>query len=144
MKKTTRTVVVLTALFVAAATGYSQQNIHGAAVDVNLADTELYLQKGADVNARNKDGLTPLIAAADKGHLEVVKFLVEKGADVNAKDNNGRTPLIAAAPLGYLEMVKFLVDKGADVNAKNNNGITPLKVATAAVAEVLKQHGAKK
>lgn len=78
MKKTTRTVVVLTALFVAAATGYSQQNIHGAAVDVNLADTELYLQKGADVNA------------------------------------------------------------------KDNNGITPLKVATAAVAEVLKQHGAKK
>jgi hypothetical protein len=54
------------------------------------------IEQGADVNARSRDGLTPLIMASLKGKTTVVKLLVEYGADVNAQDNNGWTPLAYA------------------------------------------------
>lgn len=54
------------------------------------------IEQGADVNARSRDGLTPLIMASLKGKTAVVELLVEHGADVNAQDNNGWTPLAYA------------------------------------------------
>lgn len=72
----------------------------------------------------------PLMQAAGKGQLDIVKVLVDKGADVNARNNEyGLTPLIYAASKGHLDVVKFLVDKGADVNAREENGLTPLIMA---------------
>ena len=58
------------------------------------------VEKGADVNATNKDGRTVLHSAADSGQLDVVKWLVEKGADVNATDKDGKTVLHMAAEQG--------------------------------------------
>ena len=62
------------------------QNGHEAIVS-------LLLEKGADVNAKNNDGWTPLHWASENGHEAIVSLLLEKGADVNAKDNDGETPL---------------------------------------------------
>jgi len=56
---------------------------------------ELLIKKGADVNAKNRDGATPLHAAAFLGRTEAAELLIQKGADVNAKNNNGETPLDA-------------------------------------------------
>jgi len=88
----------------------------------------ILIDKGADVNAKNKNGATALILAADKGNAEIVSFLIDKGADFNSKDGNG-TALMLAANKGNAEFVRFLIDKGADVNAKDSLGYTALMKA---------------
>ena len=95
----------------------------------DLKKVKRLLNEGADVNAKDEDGWTPLHWAAYYGHLNVVKLLVDRGADVNAKSKAGETPLHWAAANGHLDVVEFLVDRGADVNAKSKAGWTPLHLA---------------
>jgi len=102
----------------------------GSAYFGDIEFVNLFLSKGADVNAKDNNGITPLYKASSMGHYEVVKLLLSKGADVNAKDNNGWTPLRVASSRGHTEIVKLLIAKRADVNAKDNNGNTPLSEAS--------------
>ena len=100
-------------------------------------DIELLAQlitAGADVNAADNDGWTPLHWAAYKGHVECVRLLLAApGIDVNKADKNkkyGWTPLIWAVVKGHVECVRLLLAApGIDVNKADNNGVTPLKVA---------------
>ena len=68
-----------------------------AAWDGNIEAVKQHLDAGADLNAKEEDGETPLHAAVFKGHKEIVELLIEKGADVNAKAGFGSTPLHDAA-----------------------------------------------
>ena len=68
-------------------------SIYDAANDGNIEAVKQHLADGADVNAKNDFGSTPLIAAALKGHKEIAELLISQGADVNAKNNRGQTPL---------------------------------------------------
>jgi ankyrin repeat protein len=84
------------------------------------------------VNQRMTDnGATPLLVAAQKGHLAVVKFLVEEGkASVDQATNDDATPLFIAAQEGHLDVVKYLVEEGkANVNQSRISGATPLFIA---------------
>lgn len=68
------------------------------------------------------EGVTPLIAAAENGSLEVVRLLVDAGADVNRPDSSGFTPLMGAARAGHAKMVEFLLERGARLDAVDASG----------------------
>jgi ankyrin repeat protein len=78
-----------------------------------LDTIKLLIKKGLDPNARDKEGCTPLMAAAHTGHISVVKLLFEKGADVNAETTDGRTALSMAQAQRHPEVVTFLKAHGA-------------------------------
>ena len=117
-------------------------SLHKAAGRGDLAEAERFLQKGADVNARDAYGRTPLMWALD--NPEAVRFLVENGADVNARDVNGETALMKAAFLCRPDVVKFLAENGADVNARSERGETPLMwaVSDLEIVKFLAEKGA--
>lgn len=103
-----------------------------------MADEDItanvFLEAGADVNAKAKGGWTPLHMAARKVSLseqdfEIINILLASEANVNAKSTTGWTPLHMVARHGHAESINALVDAGADVNALNDNGETPLDVA---------------
>lgn len=90
------------------------------------------LQSGANVNAANDIGYTPLMSAARSYRIEMVKFLLKNGADVSASCSDGRTALHAAVaetpsmPEAQRECVKVLLETGANPNAQSETGLTPL------------------
>jgi ankyrin repeat protein len=87
------------------------------------------LAKGADVNAADSDGSTPLIKASAAGDAATVRLLISHGAKVNSEINTF-TPLTAAAWYGHTDIVRVLLDNGADVNAKDAYlRMTPLGAA---------------
>ncbi len=98
------------------------------------------------VNARDRNGNTPLHEAAANGKVDTLRLLIEAGADLNARDNTGMTPLHAAAMWDRRETIEALIDAGADMEALDDFGDTPF--LTAAVfgrvnaLEALKARGA--
>lgn len=90
---------------------------------------------GADVNARNKDGGTPLLIAAQKEMLEHVEFYSSLGADIHSEDKCGDTPLKVA--LSDDDMLIRMVNRG-NVMSLDSLGNTPLHVAIMANANIEK------
>ncbi|KAN0072914.1 hypothetical protein V8E54_009028 [Elaphomyces granulatus] len=130
----------------------------------------LLLEKGAELDSKNRDDRTPLSYAAGSGHEAVldskdrhcgtplsyaagsgheavVNLLLEKGAELDSKNRDNRTPLSYAAGSGHKAVVKLLVEKGAELNSKEKNGWTPLSYAAEdgheAVVKLLVEKGAE-
>ncbi|KAH7124655.1 putative ankyrin repeat-containing protein, partial [Dactylonectria macrodidyma] len=80
---------------------------------------KLSFPKGAEVDARDRDGRTPLSYAAWNGHLAIVRQLVKKGACVDSKDEIGGTPISYALCTGQ-EAAASLLMKGADADSVDN------------------------
>ena len=80
----------------------------------NIESVKQHLDAGADVNAKDDSGWTPLHRAASKVHNKIAKLLIEEGADVNAVNKDG------LAPLDYAENETFgvLIDHGAKSGAE--------------------------
>ncbi|KAM3926917.1 protein phosphatase 1 regulatory subunit 12A isoform 3-T3 [Leptodactylus fuscus] len=98
------------------------------------------LDRGADINYANVDGLTALHQACIDDNLEMVKFLVENGASINQPDNEGWIPLHAASSCGYVDIAEYLISQGANVGAVNSEGDTPLDIAEEEAMEELLQN----
>lgn len=90
-----------------------------AATTDAFESVKLLLDKGADVNAQDRQGHTALTTAAKVNNERAVKLLLERGANIDAKANSGddTTVLMGAALNGNAELVKFLLDRKADVRA---------------------------
>jgi hypothetical protein len=72
----------------------------------------------------------PLFMAADRGHLDMARFLVEVGFDKDRTNLQGATPLMTAAWAGRVDIVRFLVDSGANHRHTMHDGRTALDVAS--------------
>uniref|UniRef100_A0A8D3BRW0 Protein phosphatase 1 regulatory subunit n=1 Tax=Scophthalmus maximus TaxID=52904 RepID=A0A8D3BRW0_SCOMX len=98
------------------------------------------LDRGADINYANVDGLTALHQACIDDNVDMVTFLVEHGASINQPDNEGWIPLHAAASCGYLDIAEYLISQGANVGVVNSEGETPLDIAEEEPMEELLQN----
>ena len=111
-------------------------HLHFAA-EGNLPEVvAFFLDKGLDIEARTKQGQTPLHQAMccifNDTRLAVTELLLNRGANVEARDNFGRTPLHwAAIRTRYHSsaVVKLLLSRGANIESRTEKGQTPLHLA---------------
>lgn len=81
------------------------------------------------VNARDSDGATPLIAAAAADSHALCSYLLESGADPTLADNSGNTALMHAAHIGSAEIVRLLMAHGCDPSAPGPAGHCAMDIA---------------
>jgi ankyrin repeat protein len=96
---------------------------------------ETLVQKGADLNARDEHGWTPLMWASWSGLTKISTRLIELGANTSVTDRKGNTALMLAALRGNTEIVEFLVARGADKNFATSEGKTAKDFAQVGITE---------
>jgi len=112
------------------------------------------LDRGAQIEAKENDGATPLLIAVILNKVQVSRLLIARGANVNVIDRSGESsPLREAVSNDNKVLARMLINKGADVNFGVNvmnfhSGIvSPLEVAKdngdKQIIQMLKQAGAK-
>ncbi|XP_041666568.1 poly [ADP-ribose] polymerase tankyrase-1-like isoform X2 [Cheilinus undulatus] len=102
--------------------------------------TELLLRKGANVNEKNKDFMTPLHVAAERAHNDIMEVLQKHGAKVNALDTLGQTALHRAALAGHLQTCRLLLGYGADASLVSLQGFTAAQMGNEAVQQILNEN----
>jgi len=92
---------------------------------------------GADINAKDKEGHTPIMWAVYENHIPVVQLLLEHFPDIITGDSKGMTALHWAASRNKGDCADLLLQHGANINAVNNEGRTPVEEAVVKGAAVL-------
>lgn len=112
----------------------ADEKLYRAAGTGTLGEIKKLLAAGANPNAPSfrGDGYTPLIEAAFRGRVDVVRLLIARKADVNARSRAGWTALMSAAWEGHTQVVKLLLENHADPNGRNGRGDTALSLAESA------------
>ncbi|MGD2095837.1 MAG: ankyrin repeat domain-containing protein [Phycisphaerales bacterium] len=125
----------------------ANESLRQAVVWGNADQVRSLLSDGADINARDRIGGTPLHAAVQNRHLELIELLIDEGADINAKNNTGQTPLHLAVDYSQQDIAELLIEKGADINITTNRRENALTMArrrrNSEMEQFLLQHGAE-
>ncbi len=92
--------------------------------------TSYLLAKGIDPDMKDKNGVTPLMFAAQRIHSrDPAQLLITFNARMNAQDNKGNTPLHYCVAYNNATVMKILLDKGASLDVKNNKCMDPIEFA---------------
>lgn len=78
------------------------------------------------------EGWSPIHYAASQGEVPVMELLLSRGAALDARSPNGTTPLMMAARYGGQDVASLLLKRGADARLKNDKGLTAADFAHAA------------
>ena len=126
-------------------------NFHAACEAGSLAQVQKFINRGDDINVKNKECKTPLHIACSQGHLRTAILLINSACDVNQKDNDGCSVLHIICSLRsvstdslYIKLADILINKVNNINDVNIEGWTPLHFACyydnpKCVAKLLKQ-----
>lgn len=98
---------------------------------------EILIRKGAPLNEKNKDFLTPLHIASDNSHYDVMDVLLRHGTKVNALDGLGQTCLHRCARDDNVQACRILLSYGVDPSIISLQGYTASQVATENVLKIL-------
>ncbi|XP_078532364.1 poly [ADP-ribose] polymerase tankyrase-1 isoform X5 [Lissotriton helveticus] len=126
---------------------FKQPQSHETALHCSVASlhpkrkqiTELLLRKGASVNEKNKDLMTPLHVAAERAHNDVLEVLHKHGAKMNTLDTLGQTALHRAALGGHLQTCRLLLSYGSDPSIISLQGFTAAQMGNEAVQQILNE-----
>lgn len=105
-----------------------QEQFFKAMRDDNAKSVENLIAQGADVNAKNQEGIHPLFTAVACSGITIVKKLLLAGADADQKNVRGDTALMFACQICSPEKVALLLEYSRDIHAKNN-GYSALDIA---------------
>ncbi len=100
-----------------------------AARDGDLGKVEDLIKEGADINAQNSNGWTPLMFAVGSAHSDLVELLLDMGADPDVPTGQGMTPLMKAAMGNDTTIAGLLLGANAALDIKNRSGKTALDLA---------------
>jgi len=107
----------------------SWEESHELAEKLKIGAVKLLISKGANVNARDYLGGTPLYEAIYFASTDLIKILLENGANPNVQDEFGEILLYEVVSGGFTDVLKLLIEYGADVNTVDTDGQTPLHEA---------------
>jgi ankyrin repeat protein len=127
-----------TVLEAAAALGFIQGYSKGRSAAERLDVIKLLVDLGADVNAADDYGITPLMAAANMGEVSIIQFLVDRGADLGAYDLGKKNDGAFGASVEPLMPVDYAIGVGTFVP---NNAIIYHKEATELMTGLMKEKG---
>src|SRR6266850_214963 len=122
----------------AAALGFIQGYSKGRSPAERLAVIKLLVDRGADVNAADDYGITPLMAAANMGEVSIIQFLVDRGADLGAYDLGKKNDGAFGASVEPLMPVDYAIGVGTFVP---NNAVIIHEDAVALMQKLMKERG---
>jgi len=110
--------------FILLASYHGREAMVIALLDKRVPVNTLLSSENVCFSGRGLLGATPLMFAAQQGHLDIVQVLLAAKADLNLQRQNGVTALMLAAVRGEHNIAKLLIDQKADLEVREQNGFT--------------------
>lgn len=109
--------------------GHYGSILHAAAASGQLEFLVGLRERGCELDAPDRFGVTPLMVAVGAENLEITRYLLENGADPEARSDVGNSTLLEAVRTGNVEFVELLLLYGAAIEGRGGYGSTPLHLA---------------